>query len=161
MGSSLKRSRRHSANNAASLAEVRAEINVTPLVDVSLVLLLIFMVVSLKISRGMDVQLPETLVEEKEQQADDMQPIVSILENKEVCLEKKCEFGKVTKKEALYDLLDALKKSWREGDEDVRQKLTIKVHHRVRMRDVRPLIVLLHDDGVVDLNFGTYALEGK
>jgi len=39
---------------------VRSEINVTPLVDVCLVLLIIFMVVSDKLSRGRDVVLPKS-----------------------------------------------------------------------------------------------------
>ena len=40
--------------------QVRAEINVTPLVDVVLVLLIIFMVVTPMIARGVDVKLPIT-----------------------------------------------------------------------------------------------------
>ena len=41
-------------------SSVRAEINVTPLVDVVLVLLIIFMVVTPMLQRGMDVRLPRT-----------------------------------------------------------------------------------------------------
>ena len=40
--------------------QVKAEINVTPLVDVVLVLLIIFMVVTPMIARGVDVRLPIT-----------------------------------------------------------------------------------------------------
>jgi biopolymer transport protein ExbD len=39
---------------------VRAEINVTPLVDVCLVLLIIFMVVTPMLQKGVDVALPQT-----------------------------------------------------------------------------------------------------
>jgi len=39
--------------------EVKSEINVTPLVDVCLVLLIIFMVVTPMLQKGVDVQLPQ------------------------------------------------------------------------------------------------------
>ena len=42
------------------LDDVRSDINVTPLVDVMLVLLIIFMVVLDKLARGKDVPLPKT-----------------------------------------------------------------------------------------------------
>jgi biopolymer transport protein TolR len=44
----------------AGEAAVRSEINVTPLVDVCLVLLIIFMVVTPLLQKGVDVNLPET-----------------------------------------------------------------------------------------------------
>ncbi len=42
-------------------ASYRAEINVTPLVDVVLVLLIIFMVITPMLQRGVDLRLPEAL----------------------------------------------------------------------------------------------------
>jgi len=45
--------------------EVRGDINVTPLVDVCLVLLIIFMVVTPMLQKGVDVTLPETTAPEK------------------------------------------------------------------------------------------------
>ncbi len=45
--------------------QARSEINVTPLVDVVLVLLIIFMVVTPMLHRGVKIELPETLNHEK------------------------------------------------------------------------------------------------
>jgi biopolymer transport protein TolR len=46
-------------------AGVKSEINVTPLVDVCLVMLIIFMVVTPMLQKGVDVALPETSTPEK------------------------------------------------------------------------------------------------
>jgi biopolymer transport protein TolR len=47
------------------VAEVKSDINVTPLVDVCLVMLIIFMVVTPMLQKGVDVQLPQTNQPEK------------------------------------------------------------------------------------------------
>jgi biopolymer transport protein TolR len=53
--------------NAGGTTEnaIKADINVTPLVDVCLVLLIIFMVVTPLLIKGVDVELPETAKPEK------------------------------------------------------------------------------------------------
>jgi len=51
---------------------VRSEINVTPLVDVVLVLLIIFMVVTPMLHRGVKIELPETVHHEKKQDSGEM-----------------------------------------------------------------------------------------
>jgi biopolymer transport protein ExbD len=57
----LKLGRKHTME----APEVRSDINVTPLVDVCLVLLIIFMVVTPMLDKGMGVALPETTDPEK------------------------------------------------------------------------------------------------
>ncbi|HKH43472.1 MAG TPA: biopolymer transporter ExbD [Thermoanaerobaculia bacterium] len=47
-------------NKPNLVKEVRSDINITPLVDVCLVLLIIFMVVTPMLQKGVDVSLPET-----------------------------------------------------------------------------------------------------
>ena len=47
------------------VADVKSDINVTPLVDVCLVMLIIFMVVTPMLQKGVDVQLPQTNQPEK------------------------------------------------------------------------------------------------
>lgn len=54
---------KHKARGMVS--EVRGDINVTPLVDVCLVMLIIFMVVTPMLQKGVDVALPETTTPEK------------------------------------------------------------------------------------------------
>jgi biopolymer transport protein TolR len=61
-------------------------INVTPLVDVVLVLLIIFMVVTPMLQRGKDVKLPIASKKEQGDQPDPM--IVSITPDKRIWLEK-------------------------------------------------------------------------
>jgi len=58
----LTRNRKRRARGAPTgvASRVRSEINVTPLVDVVLVLLIIFMVVTPMLQRGVDVRLPRT-----------------------------------------------------------------------------------------------------
>ena len=78
----MARPRRTSASPLAHLRKkahvdvVRNDINVTPLVDVMLVLLIIFMLMTMVMGRGKDVTLPNAhnFSEEK----DKMQPVVSV-----------------------------------------------------------------------------------
>ena len=72
--------RRHSDNKSM------ADINVTPLVDVMLVLLIIFMVTAPMLSMGIDVNLPR--VKSKTVDLAEEKLILSINENKEIFLNK-------------------------------------------------------------------------
>src|SRR6266498_739432 len=56
--------------------QVRNDINVTPLVDVMLVLLIIFMLMTLIMGRGHDVNLPKA--SNYSQEKDKLQPVVSV-----------------------------------------------------------------------------------
>jgi hypothetical protein len=66
------------------LDAVRNEINVTPFVDICLVLLIIFMVITPLMARGKEVPLPTT--ENQSNEKDKLQPVVSVgMEACEAC----------------------------------------------------------------------------
>jgi biopolymer transport protein TolR len=67
-------------------AGIKSDINVTPLVDVVLVLLIIFMVVTPMLQRGKDVRLPKAHQVEKDQDRPDP-IIVSVTPDKRVYIE--------------------------------------------------------------------------
>ena len=66
---------------------LKAEINVTPMVDVCLVLLIIFMVITPMLQRGKDVQLPKAtkVDDEKKGAADPI--VVSVTTDKKIFIE--------------------------------------------------------------------------
>src|SRR5258705_9453724 len=67
---------RLSGNKKPMIDVVRNDINVTPLVDVMLVLLIIFMLMTLIMGRGHDVILPKA--HNYSQEKDKMQPVVTV-----------------------------------------------------------------------------------
>ena len=79
-----------------------AEINVTPLVDVMLVLLIIFMVTAPMLSMGIDVNLPK--VKSKSVDVTEEKLVLTINETKEIFLNKtKLQMGEINSKlEAIF-----------------------------------------------------------
>src|SRR5215470_1117795 len=77
MASRGKRGALHASVKARPSSSMMADINVTPLVDVVLVLLIIFMVVTPMLSRGVDVQLPIAANHEKKNDTGD-QIVISL-----------------------------------------------------------------------------------
>ena len=84
---------------------IKNEINVTPLVDVVLVLLIIFMVVTPMLQRGKDVRLPKSHEIEKESQRGDPL-IVSITPDKHLYVEHDRETGILSQPGALQVYTD-------------------------------------------------------
>ena len=77
------------AMTAGGRGGIKSDINVTPLVDVVLVLLIIFMVVTPMLQRGKDVKLPVATKQKQDEDRKDADPmIVSITSDKRVWLEK-------------------------------------------------------------------------
>src|SRR5213075_2848488 len=72
--------------DVGSKGGVRSDINVTPLVDVVLVLLIIFMVVTPMLQRGKDVKLPKSQqIDEEQKESDPL--ILSITADKKMYVE--------------------------------------------------------------------------
>ena len=84
--SKSKRRWRMSSSKGPHLDHVRNDINVTPLVDVMLVLLIIFMLMTLIMGRGQDVNLPKASNYSEEK--DKMQPVVAVDANGDLFVEK-------------------------------------------------------------------------
>src|SRR5215469_15566858 len=76
------------AMTAGGRGGIKSDINVTPLVDVVLVLLIIFMVVTPMLQRGKDVKLP-VATKQKHEEGKDVDPmIVSVTADKRVWLKE-------------------------------------------------------------------------
>ncbi len=116
-------------------------INVTPLIDVVLVLLIIFMVVTPMLQRGKDVSLPvaQKISEEKK----DTDPlIVSLTVDKKVYIESD---------ESSEDLFtDQLKNAL--GDQN--KKILLKGDQRLTYGDVRRIMNKMRDAGAKNVSIG-------
>ncbi|HYN43916.1 MAG TPA: ExbD/TolR family protein [Thermoanaerobaculia bacterium] len=74
--------------NLGGRHETKSEINVTPLVDVMLVLLIIFMVITPMLQKGKAVQLPQTERPDKKPETD-KELLISVQSDKMIFIESK------------------------------------------------------------------------
>jgi biopolymer transport protein ExbD len=103
------RVRRLSGNKPPKIDVVRNDINVTPLVDVMLVLLIIFMLMTLVMGRGHDVKLPGA--RNYSQEKDKMQPVVSIEADGTLFVEK-IKLGPVSES-TLKEMQNQVEAAWK------------------------------------------------
>jgi biopolymer transport protein TolR len=122
---------------------VRADINVTPLVDVVLVLLIIFMVVTPMIARGVSVQLPITANHDKKND-DNKDIIVSINQAGDVY---------VNADKIAADRLTAAVEAERRRTPD--KGVFLKADHRIDYGRARAAMQAIHRAGVEDVQLGT------
>jgi biopolymer transport protein TolR len=124
---------------------LRAEINVTPLVDVVLVLLIIFMVVTPLLTRGKPVQLPAAVTATRA--AESLESIVlTVAADHQLYLEARA----VTADELAAELAQ------RSG-----AQLLIKVDASLSMRDLRPVLRRIKSAGLAQIAFGVAAQRGE
>ena len=121
---------------------VKAEINVTPLVDVVLVLLIIFMVITPMLQRGKDVQLPKATKTDKEKK--DSDPVIlSVTPDKRIYIEND-PFEEAQFEAALHAKL--LAKPGR--------KILLKGDSSLAFEDVRKVMHLARKAGAKGISLG-------
>ena len=127
------------SNRKAVIDHVRNDINVTPLVDVMLVLLIIFMLMTMLMGRGENVAIPRAKYISS--QPDQLQPIVSIDDKAQLYVEKR-KVGEIDKHhlEEMGELIKAvwLKKPRGNG------KVYIKADQTITYGQVYPVLEYLN-----------------
>src|SRR5262245_48051514 len=120
---------------------VRNDINVTPLVDVILVLLIIFMLMTLIMGRGDDVILPKA--HNYSQEKDKMQPVVSIDLDGNLWIEK-TKLGPVTMS-TLKEMDDQIQGAWKAPkNPDGVGRVYLKAEDKVEYIKVYPVLEYLN-----------------
>ena len=131
------RVRRLSGHRKPHIDTVRPDINVTPLVDVMLVLLIIFMLMTLVMGRGHDVQLPQA--QYFSQEKDKMQPVVTVEADGTLYVEKN-KLGPVTES-TLKEMQNQVEAAWKapKNPEGV-GRIYLKADTRVEYSKVYPVL---------------------
>jgi biopolymer transport protein ExbD len=142
-----------------SFPSVRSDINVTPLVDVCLVLLIIFMVITPMMSRGREVQLPKT--KNHYQRKDKLQPVVAMDREGIVWYEKE-KLGLLSENGIPERLQDKITRGWEKvKDPESMNRVYVKAAADLTYAKVYPLLILINDMGVGSIDLGTNELEAK
>ncbi len=131
-------------------ADVKADINVTPLVDVVLVLLIIFMVVTPMITSGIPVDLPRTANHFRK--ADDGKDIIVA-----VTMDKKLYIGSMP----VADATAAAQAVVEERRRSPQKTIFVKADARAPYGAVRTLMEALHEAEIEDIILGTEEIEKR
>ena len=134
---------RLSGNKKAHVDSVRNDINVTPLVDVMLVLLIIFMLMTLIMGRGHDVQLPSA--SNYSQEKDKMQPMVTVDLEGNLFVEKN-RLGPINPS-TLKEMADQIQAAWAAPkNPDGVGRIYIKADSKVGYGKVLPVLMYLNQE---------------
>jgi len=161
--------------------DVHSEINVTPLVDVCLVLLVIFMVIAPLLARGKEIKLPQTKFHSS--QKDTHQPIVAVDAKGKVYFDKDIVAQMIPREDVLPDselprwkidkpkelqrkLEDAWDRLAEQGITDdeglpVGRRVFLKAHPDLDYGRVYPVIMAIHELGLASIDLGTHELKEK
>jgi len=132
---------RLSGHKKAMIDVVRNDINVTPLVDVMLVLLIIFMLMTLIMGRGHDVILPKA--HNYSQEKDKMQPVVTVDIDGNLWIEKN-KLGAVSPS-TLKEMEDQVQAAWKAPkNPDGVGRIYLKADDKVEYSKVYPVLEYLN-----------------
>lgn len=136
------------AKHRSMVAEVRSDINVTPLVDVCLVMLIIFMVVTPMLQKGVDVSLPQTGEPEKMPEGQ-KQLTISIKSDSSVFVDQRWVPAENVEA-ALAEIYDQT------PDKDV----VLKGDRRLKYKEVRALMQQINEAGFSRVGLVTEKSQG-
>jgi biopolymer transport protein TolR len=162
-GSGGRKKRIHHAKKVV-LDQPRSEINVTPLVDVVLVLLIIFMVITPMMSRGREVKLPKT--NNHYQRKDKQQPVVAIdhdlkTDTYPIYYEKE-KLGELSEPGVEEKLIEKISRGWENvKDLESQNRVYLKAAGDIPYAKVYPLLMTINKMGVSSIDLGTNEKDKK
>ncbi|MGQ9859074.1 MAG: protein TolR [Thermodesulfobacteriota bacterium] len=125
-----------------------SEINVVPLVDVVLVLLIIFMITAPMLQMGVDVDLPKTTT--KPMPTEEERMVVTLTKERKVFIDK-YEVPREQVRDRLKTLLDRR----------MNREVFLRADQSLPYGEVMALMGVLRESGVEKLGMVTEPLEGK
>lgn len=132
---------------SAEADDVRSDINVTPLVDVVLVLLIIFMVVTPMLQKGMPVELPITKNPDKKPDSEN-QVIISVKSDSTIYIEQNW----VPKTELVSQLKEM-------HDRNPSREILIKGDARLMYKDIKKVMDMINEAGFENVGLITDKVE--
>ena len=139
--------KRHYKAPEVKPAAVNSDINVTPLVDVCLVLLIIFMVITPLLQKGVDVALPSTGIPDKIPETE-KQLVVAIKMDGSIFIGPDW-----VPKNQVQAKLKTIK------TESPQKEIVVKGDKRLKYKDVRELMRMLNDAGFTNVGLITMKKE--
>jgi biopolymer transport protein TolR len=149
-----KHGHRHGVGKKPTLDAVRNEINVTPLVDVCLVLLIIFMVVTPLMARGQEVPLPKT--HNHSQKKDAHQPVVALDAQGNLYYDRE-KLGPIGDA-SIEKMKDLVQRAW-ENKTDTAGQIYVKAADDLDYGHVYKLLIAVNDLGVQKIDLATADAE--